>query len=293
MPLFGLPLTALVASLGLAACGNPGDDSNTLDTVETVQSAIKIGPSGHAMDFFPCATEGGTCVAQGIKYLAYGANGSFLYRTSFSFSNMPCNNSSFGGDPAVGFTKTCYFANYELGVSEGSGWSSGGAPRDIAYGANGAFNFLTMNGTFTCNNATFGDPIPGATKACYAALNDHAFAATEGGTLTGLNRTPVAYGASGTFLFTVATGSLSCTNGAFGSDPAVGITKSCYKIQQPFDADEFNNFNAGGPPNHIFLYGDGLNGNYLVKAASGTILCGNSTFGGDPDVGQTKHCYGP
>jgi hypothetical protein len=245
------------------------------------------------MDFFQCATEGGTCVAQGVKYLAFGANGSFLFRTSFSFSNISCDRATFGGDPAVGVTKACYFANYEFPVPENSSSSSGGAPRNIAFGANGAFNFLTINGTYTCNTATFGDPIQGVTKACYQALSDHGFAGTEGDTLTGLNKTPVAYGANGAFVFTVATGSLGCNNSAFGSDPAVGITKSCYKIQEPFDADEFNNFNAGGPPNHIFLYGDGLNGNYLVKAASGTILCGNSTFGGDPDVAQTKHCYGP
>jgi len=284
-------MTALVASLAVGACGNQGDGS---EPVQTAQSAVLIGPSGHAMNYFPCATEGGTCVAQGVKYLAYGANGSFLYRTSFSFGNMPCNNSSFGGDPAPGVVKTCYFSNYELAISENGSSSTGGAPRNIAYGANGVFNFLTLNGTYSCSNAMFGDPIPGATKACYAAVPDHGFIGTEGATLTGLNHTPVAYGANGTFLFTVASGSLGCTSAAFGSDPAPGVVKTCYKIQDRFVADEFNTFNAGpGPANQIFRYGDGLNGNYLVAALHGTVLCGSSTFGGDPDAGQFKSCYGP
>jgi len=40
---------------------------------------------------------------------------------------------------------------------------------DIAYGANGKFNFLRnqSGGSVACNNGTFGDPIYGTVKACY------------------------------------------------------------------------------------------------------------------------------
>lgn len=39
---------------------------------------------------------------------------------------------------------------------------------DVAYGANGAFNYkYSQTGTITFNNATFGDPIPGVVKAGY------------------------------------------------------------------------------------------------------------------------------
>lgn len=37
----------------------------------------------------------------------------------------------------------------------------------VAYGANGVFSRKTINGSFRCDNATFGDPSPGVAKACY------------------------------------------------------------------------------------------------------------------------------
>jgi hypothetical protein len=278
----------IVASLGLAACGNV-DGSASNQSVETVQSALIIGSPGHALDYVQCATEGGTCVAQGLKYLAFGANGSFFYKTSFSFSNTACSTTAFGGDPAPGVVKACYFANYEYGVAEGSMWSGGGAPRNIAFGANGKFNFATFTNGFTCNTATFGDPIPGVSKACYAAIPDYAFEATEGGTLTGLNKTPLAFGANGKFVFTVAsTSSMACTTTAFGSDPAPGVTKACYALTQPFAADEGGSISGSSA---LFYFGSGLNGNFLVTAVHGTVPCTTATFGGDPDYGNVKHCY--
>lgn len=42
------------------------------------------------------------------------------------------------------------------------------AEMDIAYGANGTFNYLyNQTANVTCNNATFGDPVPGQVKACF------------------------------------------------------------------------------------------------------------------------------
>ena len=37
----------------------------------------------------------------------------------------------------------------------------------VAYGANGAFNYLPATNSIACNNATFGDPVPNIAKACY------------------------------------------------------------------------------------------------------------------------------
>jgi RHS repeat-associated protein len=37
----------------------------------------------------------------------------------------------------------------------------------VGFGANGAYNFLTVSGNVACNVATFGDPAPGVLKACY------------------------------------------------------------------------------------------------------------------------------
>lgn len=39
--------------------------------------------------------------------------------------------------------------------------------REIAYGADGQFNYRIATGSTACDNATFGDPIYGVVKACY------------------------------------------------------------------------------------------------------------------------------
>lgn len=58
--------------------------------------------------------------------------------------------------------------------------------RDVAYGANGRFNYRTnVSGGIDCTNAVFGDPIPGVFKACYSR------AASASGNLA-LNRTAYA-----------------------------------------------------------------------------------------------------
>ena len=62
-----------------------------------------------------------------------------------------------------GVAKACYFANYEFKALENQG-STTVEPRNIAYGANGSFYFATINGGFTCNNATFGDPAPASRR---------------------------------------------------------------------------------------------------------------------------------
>lgn len=44
---------------------------------------------------------------------------------------------------------------------------------DIAYGANGSFNYLyNQTSNVTCNNATFGDPISGTVKACFTKTSE-------------------------------------------------------------------------------------------------------------------------
>ncbi len=41
--------------------------------------------------------------------------------------------------------------------------------RLVAYGASGQYSWRTATGSIACNNATFGDPIPGTYKRCYYA----------------------------------------------------------------------------------------------------------------------------
>jgi hypothetical protein len=44
--------------------------------------------------------------------------------------------------------------------------------RDVAYGADGQFNYQTATDSINCNNETFGDPIRGTRKACYFPNTD-------------------------------------------------------------------------------------------------------------------------
>jgi hypothetical protein len=283
---------------GLLACeGSPASSGSQPDNVETVKGSLVItnsfgGASGHSLDYFQCAVEGGTCVASPSTYLAYGANGSFVFKESSATGvTTPCNNSSFGGDPIPGVAKACYRSNYTFLAAQNVATHGAGGV-EIAYGAFGIFNFLAVNGNFTCNDATFGDPVPGYAKRCYLALPAYRVVAGEGDPITGLNNTPIAYGANGRFLYRTETGSFPCTYMAFGGDPAFGYGKSCYKMSTPFTTDEPNNFND--PSGSVVLFGSGLNGNFLSSGFSSGVPhpCTSASFAGDPDFGHTKHCYG-
>ena len=56
-----------------------------------------------------CSLEGGTCTFSGTATVVYGnaAQGRF-YRTNNVTGSISCAHASFGGDPATGFTKSCY-----------------------------------------------------------------------------------------------------------------------------------------------------------------------------------------
>jgi hypothetical protein len=269
--------------------GAHGTDS----VVVQVAPGSTIGPAGKRLDYFYCASENQTCVVGGDKYIAYGANGSYVFKAvNGPFS---CSFATFGSDPAIGFTKSCYFANFGLVVSEGSSSTAPPAGYDIAFGANGVFNFARVTGNFFCGTGTFGDPLPGVTKACYRAVPDYGNpAVSEGGNLTGLNETPVAYGANGQYAFKILSGTVTCSNGTFGYDPKPGYAKTCYVASSlggplgPPVADENQSFSYSGQID----YTSGLNGNFLNMRTSGAGSCTNAAFGGDPDVGMTKYCYG-
>jgi hypothetical protein len=246
---------------------------------------IRIGPEGEALAYFRCATEGERCLYSGDKYVAFGANGQFVFRRMVG--SFACTRETFG-DPIEGVVKACYFANYARRGTEGTA-SHVSEPTEIAYGANGEFHFRTINGQFLCNNDTFGDPIHGVIKACYVALEGYRFGAFEGGTLTDLNHTPVAYGANGNFIYRVVTGSISCSFAGFGDDPAVGTPKLCYRFGSEHVAPEGADYSvpASGA---VVSYGSGENGAYLTRTAT-TGSCTNGFFAGDPDVNVVKACY--
>jgi hypothetical protein len=148
-----------------------------------------------------------------------------------------------------------------------------------------------------CNVATFGDPQSGGVNDCYlgAAPFYYSPSVAEGGTITGLNKTPIAFGAAGGFVFRVLTGNQVCNAATFDNiDPALGTAKNCYTFTAngAFLRDEGQGFNT--VPNMRVAYGSGSNGNFLRRTfpnALSNVPCSNEIFGGDPRYGVLKHCW--
>ena len=105
--------------------------------------------------------------------MAYGANGSFAYKTGITGA-ITFDNATFT-DPIPGVVKAGYYkasatvgpAGYTWCAAENGSCAFSQAV-DVAYGASGAFAYKTgVSGAITFNNATFGDPISGVVKAGY------------------------------------------------------------------------------------------------------------------------------
>jgi hypothetical protein len=294
----------------LAGCGASEDlpSSATVQTGALQPDEVTIGPSGKDMNYYQCALEGGTCsVGGGDRYMAFGANGAFVFK--LLNGTVSCQVSTFGSDPAVGVTKSCYISNYGASLPLGTGMvpenQTATADGNVAYGANGAFFFQTFHGAFTCNNATFGDPIPGVVKACYIAAPAYTRVAGEGETITGLANTPVAFGAGGRFVYALGgpggtNFSWPCAVGSpgFAYDPAPGVVKDCYKLTNGHRGTSSLRLMANDGQNWTTLtsqvtsvfYGSGRNGNFIVSNGFGSSGACSAQLG-DPDPGQAKFCF--
>lgn len=86
-------LPNICASLGITKA-----DSSPAD-------AALIANGGVVNMTTPCAGEEQTCTFSGTKTIAFGANGTYLYRTATN--SIVCSNSVFT-DPAPGVPKSCY-----------------------------------------------------------------------------------------------------------------------------------------------------------------------------------------
>lgn len=122
------------------------------------------GPAGYIF----CALEGQTCTTPANADVAYGANGQFFHLNSSG--SIVCDGSTFG-DPINKVFKRCYYSvagldNYQLCADEGQTCQVNGLSQ-VAFGAEGAFNYRLVQDDIACNNVEFGDPINGTVKPCY------------------------------------------------------------------------------------------------------------------------------
>ena len=248
-----------------------------------------------------CAGEGGQCTFSGTRMVAYGA-GSYAYKTATS--SAACTNTNFNGDPAANLVKSCYVAalggpnGYTTCAAENGTCTFTGYGRNIAYGANGAFNYQVRATSTPCTNTQFGDPLPNVAKNCYlppagAPGTGWTPCATEGGTCATLAGQPVAYGAYGAFAYTTATGNTTCSNTTFGGDPVPNEAKACYtRNDNPPGygttcAAENGTCTFTGPQTVAY----GARGAFVYRTFTGSTACTTTAFGSDPLPNVAKSCH--
>ncbi|ANF97338.1 chitobiase/beta-hexosaminidase C-terminal domain-containing protein [Paenibacillus bovis] len=83
----------------------PGLDNSGITAALYKTKDVAMGPDGYEF----CMYEGKVCDFKGKAMVAYGADGIFKYKTFTD--GIECTDESFGGDPAPGSAKRCFFTN--------------------------------------------------------------------------------------------------------------------------------------------------------------------------------------
>jgi Glycosyl hydrolases family 43 len=145
---------------------------------------------------------------------------------------------------------------------------------------NRSIRFVT---TVSSRSALSAGALPAGWSAC----------AGEHGVCTVTAPGMIAYGAPGGYVYqSVGSGTVPCTTAAFGGDPAYGTSKACYLPPQggpsgyTFCAAESGTCTVSGT--HTVAYG--LNGAYSYRSVTGSVACGNDTFG-DALYSVVKSCF--
>ncbi|HEX3789866.1 MAG TPA: hypothetical protein VHW44_18510 [Pseudonocardiaceae bacterium] len=239
--------------------------------------------------FHPATGVGGGSTDGQYVYLTGVAPGSYTVTGSGIAASRPFAVSTLPNQLPPGYT---------LCATEAGTCTPNGS-QVLAYGA-GSYSYQVISAPTACSNATFGgkDPAVGILKSCYLAPaggpKGFTACAAEGGTCTFAGTQEVAFGANGAFGFQTATGSIACTDGAFGADPLPNVAKSCYLATS-----------AGPPGNWTLCAAEnsscavtgaqplafGANGAYWAGSSAGTTSCAAGTFGVDPIFGVAKSCY--
>ena len=100
---------ASVSSLGFVtakAGGTATISVTTADGGKIATCTVTVTSGGPAGYIYSC-TENATIIVSGTMDIAYGANGSYLYKYNQT-ADCGCNSNTFGGDPISGVLKACY-----------------------------------------------------------------------------------------------------------------------------------------------------------------------------------------
>lgn len=176
-----------------------------------------------------------------------------------------------------------------------------GASTVVRFGAGARWIEKRLTGTATCSNAFFGtDPAPGIFKSCVVGAATTtppapgSFLASEYTPFTVSAATLVRYGTTARWVEKTVTGTATCGNAFFGTDPAPGILKSCVvgaatttpPAPGSFLASEYDTFAVGAAT----LVRYGTPARWVEKTVTGTAVCGNALFGVDPAPTILKSC---
>ncbi|MBI5538129.1 MAG: hypothetical protein HY898_35735 [Deltaproteobacteria bacterium] len=110
---------------------------------------------------------------------------------------------------------------------------------DVAYGADGRFFHRYGVTELDCNNAVFGDPAPGKSKACYwtqrstTILPGYRYCSREAESCawSGGGQKLIKFGANGVFAQRSGSSGMACSSANFGGDPVPNVVKACYVPQ--------------------------------------------------------------
>lgn len=199
-------------------------------------------------------------------------------------------------------------------VAEGASFSVTGT-QTVRFGADTRWIQKSVTGSGQCTNTFFGsDPAYGTYKSCQLVTTASTptpttptmtTIASENGSFTVSGTQTVYYGAGTNWIQKSVTGSGSCSNAFFGSDPAYGTVKSCQVAAASTTA-------APPPPTStapsvtawVRVAGDGdpitlasaqtvrygTGAVWVTKSVSPGATCSVATFGSDPAPWVQKFC---
>lgn len=304
-----------IVALMLAACGGTenafvADDGSSSegDLGKSVAAATYTIGKSNVKDWYLCGQEGSsTCRAgDGGRYMAFGANGQFV------FNDLPagpvlCAKESFGlQDPAPGVVKSCFMSGLSRYALPGqtrspqAAFGSHGLVLTAMGGGNHAgyfvFDDYPSDATLplSCPSNTQGYPIAQTEMTgCYQELVGYTYGAKEGESFKVGNNAPVAMGQYGTFSYTKKSGTITCDwSKLFGQDPVPGKVKYCFFLTASSSAVPVPEGGwVGSSYGVAFTSGYFSNVITLPLSSYRSLYCSNSTFGGDPEPGQAKSCY--
>jgi len=256
---------AAVLSLGIAGCGgSSADGSNGANDAAAEQSSrtavagrseVAQATATGTETWTRCAVEGEICRVPDTQLVRYGIDGAYVYKTVTNA--IGCDNAQWS-DPAFLRVKHCDYASsgaitppapapapaaWTFLANENEAFSVSGTGT-VRYGAGGTWLQRTVSGSANCSNGYFGsDPAPNVVKRCELlgtsgtapapapapapTATGWSFLANENQSFSLASASTVRYGLGSIWVQRSVTGSGTCSNAFFGTDPAPNQVKHC------------------------------------------------------------------